>query len=85
MASKLNVSIQPMSSLTSLFVRIIKGNGIGLDDELKSELIKLKSNYDKIIELPTQSKGIFLFKLFVNDSPKGKSLRKVIDNVLIHG
>ncbi len=85
MANKLNVSVQPLSSLTSLFVRLTKGNGIGLDDELKSELTKLKICYDKIVDLPAQGEGIFLFKLFINDSQREKSLRKEIDNVLIYG
>jgi hypothetical protein len=79
------VSVQPLSSLTSLFVRLTKGNGIGLDDELKSELTKLKICYDKIVDLPAQGEGIFLFKLFINDSQREKSLRKEIDNVLIYG
>lgn len=84
-SNKLNISFQPMTSMTSLFLRLSKGDGIGLDAEIKSDLEVLKNDFNKLLDIEANAESVFLFRLCIADKPKIKSLRKNIEDVLIHG
>lgn len=80
-ATSMNLSIQPLSAITSLYARSKKGNGVGLDEDLNSELNKLNIEFENILDFDVSEKPIFLFRVFIADKPKLKSLRRRIENV----
>lgn len=84
-ANKMNISIQPLSAATSLFLRLTKADGIDLDNEFKEELSYLRDEFEKVIISDAQNHGIFLFRLCIGNLPKTMSLRRNIDDVLIYG
>lgn len=82
-ANKMNISLQPQSPATFFFARLIKGNGIELDNETQQELRLLRKEFENIMKLDTDRTDIFLFRLCIADQPKTKSLRRNIEDVLI--
>jgi tRNA A37 threonylcarbamoyladenosine dehydratase len=81
-ANLLNISFQPQSPCTFLFSRLIQGNGIGLDANLKVKLVKLREEFKNIFEIKHDDCGeIFLFRLFSGKKEVVKSLRRNLNDV----
>ncbi|MDO8998573.1 MAG: Rv1355c family protein [Bacteroidota bacterium] len=83
-ANKLNISFQPQSPATFLFARLIKGNGVGIDEDCKNELNLLRNQFLKIMNTESHRCDVFLFRLCIANLPEKKSLRRKIDDVLIN-
>ena len=82
MATKLNISLQPMPASTFLFTRLLNEKGIGLDDDMKNELILLREEFEKVTQLNSEKSATFLFRICMENQPKIKSLRYLLDQVL---
>ena len=79
----MNISFQPQSPATFFFSRLIHGDGIGLDDDLKTELHILRNEFVNIFDLKSNRSDVFLFRLCLANNPRVKSLRRKLEDVLI--
>lgn len=82
-ANKMNISFQPQSPATFFFARLIKGNGIELNETMQQELRILRNEFESVMNLNSGIVDVFLFRLCIADEPETKSLRRKIEDVLI--
>ncbi|HSZ71115.1 MAG TPA: Rv1355c family protein, partial [Cytophagaceae bacterium] len=81
-ASEMNLSFQPQSPATFFFARLMYGKGIELDPFEQKELSLLREQFITTMEIESDLGEIFMFRLCIADSPKVKSLRKNVTDVL---
>jgi hypothetical protein len=79
----MNISFQPQSPATFFFARLIKGNGIELNETMQQELRILRNEFESVMNLNSGIVDVFLFRLCIADEPETKSLRRKIEDVLI--
>ena len=81
-ATELNLGFHPISPSTFIFNRFIHDN----DDEqlkpFKPELIRIREEFKKILDLDETRGEIFLFRLFKGKEIQTRSLRRDISNHL---
>ncbi len=82
MASKLNVSMQPMLAAPLHFARLKFGNGDGLPDFMKEEFTELYKRFEKVFPGLDGKGQIFLFRLCIAETPSVKSYRLPLGNIL---
>src|SRR5579859_1278201 len=81
-ATRLNIAFQPVTSLVYLFARLVRGNGIGLSDEVVDELKKLRGRYCQLFAVNDRMGEVLLFRLSLAEAPSTRSLRRPVDQVL---
>ena len=81
-ATRLHIAFQPVTSLVYLFARLVRGNGIGLPDEMVDELRELQGRYCKLFAVDAQMGEVLLFRLSLAEAPSTRSLRRPVDEVL---
>ena len=82
MATQLHVAFQPLTSLIYLFARVVRGNGVGLPDEMIGELGALRARYRKLFAVNDHTGEILLFRLSTAEAPSARSLRRPVSDVL---
>ena len=82
MASKLNVAMQPMLAAPLHFARLNYGNGEGLPDFMKEEFTELYKRFEKVFPGLGGKGQIFLFRLCIAETPRVKSYRLPLGNIL---
>ncbi len=82
-ANKRRISFQPVSPCTFFFSRLIQGKGAGLNPETQMELKKLRTSFETLFPLPPPVGEIFLFRLSLADQMEIKSLRRLLEDVLV--
>lgn len=82
-ANENNVAFQPLSPITYLFARLIRGNGAGMSPLMRSELSALRQNYLNLFGIQEGLGEILLFRLAVADAPTTYALRRPIADVLV--
>lgn len=84
-ATKENIGIQPLFSLPSFIIRAEKGQGEGMDEDMKSEVRNLKDELLRLLPSVNGLLPVFLFRVCLLKSDADKSLRKEIKNVFAKG
>jgi hypothetical protein len=80
--TQLHVAFQPLTSLIYLFARVVRGNGVGLPDEMIGELGALRARYRKLFAVNDHTGEILLFRLSTAQAPSARSLRRPVSDVL---
>jgi hypothetical protein len=81
LATKLNISIQPLFSPPLFFARLIHGESEGMPGTMKDELIHLRQRYKALFPVLDTMAEVFLFRLSFANKPEVKSLRKSLEEV----
>ena len=82
-ATEQKLAFQPVASTTFLFAHLLHGQGIGLDQAAIAELQSLRQRFVKLFPIVAAQQGeILLFRLAVADTPKVRSLRRPVAQVL---
>jgi molybdopterin/thiamine biosynthesis adenylyltransferase len=81
-ANRHGIAFQPLTPITFLFLRLLRGKGEGLTQEMHSELPALRERFLTIFPNASGRGEIFLFRLFYAAPPSARSLRRSVDDVL---
>lgn len=82
-AAEEGLALQPMTSITYLFHRLIHAGGEGLSASEVSELRALRARYLQLFPVPDGHAEPMLFRLGRADPPTARSLRRTVDEVLV--
>ncbi|MCA9494886.1 MAG: Rv1355c family protein, partial [Myxococcales bacterium] len=77
------LAMQPMTSVTYLFHRLVHAGGEGLSSAEKSELGALRQRYLDLFPVPDGHAEPMLFRLGRAEPPTARSLRRTVDEVLV--
>jgi tRNA A37 threonylcarbamoyladenosine dehydratase len=77
-----NIGLQPLLVPLMFFVRLVHGNGAEMPEEMKEELNVLRKRFTNIFPVKENSGEIFLFRICIADTPKVKSLRKPVEEMI---
>ncbi len=79
-----DVAFQPMSASLFLYIRLLNGNGIGLDEKTIFKLKAIRPRFERIFQLTKKSQEIFIFRLCKSGEPKVVSLRKPLEELFCY-
>jgi hypothetical protein len=82
-ASENNIAFQPLSSITYLFARLIRGGGMGMSPMMRTELEALRRDYLALFGVQEGLGEILVFRLAVVGPPTTYALRRPMEDVLV--
>lgn len=78
-----HLAVHPMTTLTYMFARMLRGNGEGLDQGTNDELVRLRPQYRRLFDVDDDTAEIVLFRVSRAEPTAARSLRRDIDDVLV--
>jgi len=84
-ATALGVALQPMTSLTYMFHRLVHAGGKGFSEAELRDLSDLRRRYEEIFPVPPTHAEPMLFRVGYAPPPTARSLRRPVDDVLLLG
>jgi hypothetical protein len=83
-ADSLGVWLQPMSVITFLFARCMRGGGIGLPENVNHAIMDLRERFCCLFTIPDGTAEILLFRVVIGESPTARSLRRDLHDVICY-
>jgi hypothetical protein len=81
-ATELNIAMQPLISPLYFFMRLLEGEGAGLDHQEKLKLKALRKRFEAIFPVSNENQGeVFLFRLNIAKDIKFRSVRRDLNEV----
>lgn len=77
------LAIHPMTTLTYLFARVLRGQGEGLDQATIDDVRRLRPAYRRLFTVDDDTAEIVLFRVSRADPTSARSLRRNVDEVLV--
>jgi molybdopterin/thiamine biosynthesis adenylyltransferase/nitroreductase len=85
-ATQLGIAVQPVSSATFLFARLLHAEGAGLDPATIGELQELRRRFVALFPTVVDQRGeLLLLRLAVAERPQTLALRRPVEQVLTFG
>lgn len=82
-AHGLRLSIHPMTTLTYMFARLLRGGGEGLDAATTSELARLRAPYLRVFTVPDGAAEVLLFRIARTEPASDRAVRRGLGDVLV--
>ncbi|MCH8331975.1 MAG: hypothetical protein IH946_11480, partial [Bacteroidetes bacterium] len=82
-ATEREISLHPMCAMIYLFTRMVQGQPEDMEDEMRSQLEKIRPTHMANFNLSEDESQVFMFKIFKGDPPSKLSVRKELQDVLI--
>lgn len=82
-AHGLALSIHPMTTLTYMFARLLRGGGEGLDPATIADLARLRDPYLRLFDVPEGAAEVLLFRMARTEPATARALRRPLEDVLV--
>lgn len=82
-AHGLKLSLHPMTTLTYMFARLLRGGGEGLDPATISDLARLRAPYLRLFSVPDGAAEVLLFRVARTEPATARALRRPLADVLV--
>jgi len=74
------LAFQPMTSSLFVFLRLLKGEGVGISEEGIKTLHNLKPRFDNVFKIQNGRAYIMVFRLSITEKEAVRSLRRTLDS-----
>ncbi len=82
-AHGLKLSVHPMTTLTYMFARLLRGGGEGLDAVTLADLARLRAPYLRLFTVPDGAAEVLLFRMARTEAASDRALRRPLSDVLV--
>jgi len=82
-AHGLELSIHPMTTLTFMFARLLRGGGEGLDPATIEDLARLRDPYLRLFDVPAGAGEVLLFRIGRTGPATTRAPRRALQDVLV--